>query len=504
MNDNLFYKEKDIFNEIDVPKDLDHLINSSMKSGGQKFINRKIKKGIKVVALLLISFIGVINISPEVANALEGVPVLGVVSKAVKFDWVEKSYDKGAYSKGVYKETIDGITLEIKEMVGDKENLRFEYEIKSKNKFDRIHLSPYPSSELNKINYQEEYDKVTEEMTVIMDEYIRIVDVENRDTEKYFNILKEKAEKRERMLEIEEEIHNEQLAYLEEEKGYINKLENHRYFVNGISAYGSYSKEKEGEDEANYFYISLDDNEYYSNKEGNKIEFSTFVNNIKGEEAKETEFKIELDLPQEVVDKFEKKVAINKIFKTHFGEIEIIDATSNITGTKITSKIKEENQYIRSFINPRLITESGEEIRLSHYYEGTLNDWRLNELSFDYSFENEKVIFKADGVRYNDSFEKRIAIYPKKKFMKANNYGGELLSLEGNRTEVRLLNIKALELTFDDENLKLTNKEVKTVDGKEYIYLTFEILDLEEDIVFFGTEVKVEYTPIEIEIDFNK
>mgnify|MGYP003398674508 FL=1 len=88
--------------------------------------------------------------------------------------------------------------------------------------------------------------------------------------------------------------------------------------------------------------------------------------------------------------------------------------------------------------------------------------------------------------------------------MKANNYGGELLSLEANRAEVRLLNIKALELTFDDENLKSINKEVKTVDGKEYIYLTFEILGLEEDIVFFGTEVKVEYTPIEIEIDFNK
>lgn len=507
MNNNLFDREKEIFNEIDIPNDLDDLINSSMKSGGRKFITRKINEGFKIAALLLISFIGVINISPEVANALEGVPVLGAVSKAVKFDWIEKSYDKGAYSKGGYKETIDGITFEITEIVGDKDNLRFEYEIKSKKDINNINFRFYSyGREGNSLNYDEEHNNIIDKLVKLNEEEYILISNEDYSSDKYISLIKEKAKLRERMLEIEKEILEEQLGFLEEENKRIYEIENNKYLVKSMGIYTEHSINEEG----SYFYLSLEENKDYLKNEGNKVSFYVDLSygEIEEEEEEVTSFEITIDLPKEVVDKFEKKVSINKSFDTYLGKIEIIEATTNITTTNIISKLKDNNpnegfSNDARLINPRLVKENGEEILIG-YNEGYLRSNDLNKNSFEYSSGGEKVIFKADGVIYGSGFEKRIAIYPKAGFIKANNYGAEVLSQEGSNLEIRLLNIKNLELTFDDEDLKLMNKEVKTVDGKEYIYLNVEVLDLNEEIVSFETEVKNSNFPIEIELDFTK
>lgn len=504
MDNNLFDKEKDIFNEINIPNDLDNLVNSSMKSGGRKFIIKKINKGVKIAALLVLSFIGVINISPQVASALEGVPVLGAVSKAVKFDWIQNSYDKGAYSKGVYKETIDGITFEIVEIVGDKENLRFEYEIKSKKDINKINLGFYPYRLAgSSLNYDEEHKNIISKLVKLREEEDLLRSNEDYSSEKYISITKEIAELRGQMLEIEKEILEEQLGFLEEENKRIYGIENHKYFVKSMGHTSNSIRE-----DKSYFYLSLEENKDYLKNEGNKVSFYVDLSHGDIGQKEVTSFEVTIDLPKEVVDKFEKKVAINKTFETHFGEIEIIEATTNITTTNIISKLKDNNpnegfSNDARLINPRLVKENGEEVLIGDH-ERYLSSNSLNKHSFEYSSGGEKIIFKADGVRYGSGFEKRIAIYPKDNFIKANNYGGELLNSEDNKLEVRLLNITGLELTFDDEDLSLINKEVKTIDGKEYIYLNLEVLDLNEDIVSFGTEVRNLSFPIEVELDFTR
>ena len=155
------------------------------------------------------------------------------------------------------------------------------------------------------------------------------------------------------------------------------------------------------------------------------------------------------------------------------------------------------------FINPRITDLEGNklDIELDVYRDENINGMIC--IHFDAGISEDKVIFKADGIDYGKNFENRISIYPKEGFLKNNNYGAELIDIDGHNFKVRMKSLDEIEFIFDDPNIRLISKEDVIVSEDSFIDLTLEIIDLNDDISSFGVNFKVKNQPIEIELNFK-
>lgn len=163
MNNDLFDKEKHSYENIKIPDNLDFLVKSTLK----KCKNRsKVKNIYKVGTTLVASFIIfvlIINLSPNVANAISNIPLVGKLSELVKFDkGLSNSIEHGLVKNLNIKEEKNGIVLNVNNVVGDWKRLWIEYKLENNNLYD-CNISVKTIDGLDNIKGMYGYDKFSGE-----------------------------------------------------------------------------------------------------------------------------------------------------------------------------------------------------------------------------------------------------------------------------------------------------------------------------------------------------
>lgn len=125
MNNKSLKKLKENYNNIEVPDNLESMINNTLNK--KKYINKKSLVSAASLAIL----VGSINIIPAFANSLESIPVIGNLVKVVRFS--NYSLNENGFDISIDTAKIDGLNNkkleeEInKELESDSKKLYNEY-----------------------------------------------------------------------------------------------------------------------------------------------------------------------------------------------------------------------------------------------------------------------------------------------------------------------------------------------------------------------------------------
>lgn len=95
------------------------------------------------MAAAIVVFVLLVNVSPSVALACEGIPILGDLAEAVRFsrslsDAVENEH----YQKINQQQTIDGVTVSVDYLIADKKGATILYHLVEPEHSDRLALVP--------------------------------------------------------------------------------------------------------------------------------------------------------------------------------------------------------------------------------------------------------------------------------------------------------------------------------------------------------------------------
>lgn len=150
MTNNLFDKEKNFINEIEVPNNLDDLINSAIKTGEKKLRVKNSFKASKILLSTFILFIIAINLSPSLSTIASNLPIIGRIAELLTMDkGLNNAIEEGLYQDINYEETINGITLKVSNIVGDYRSLYLEYLLEGIEKNDvRIKIRDKDNKEI--------------------------------------------------------------------------------------------------------------------------------------------------------------------------------------------------------------------------------------------------------------------------------------------------------------------------------------------------------------------
>ncbi|WP_425806206.1 DUF3298 domain-containing protein [Desulfitobacterium sp. Sab5] len=94
------------YDNVPIPKELDFVVHQSLKKGLRKLMFKE-SKGIIAIAAIFILFIGGINISPKMANALEEIPV--IKSLVHVFTFREYKHSAGTFNTDIKVPALDGL-----------------------------------------------------------------------------------------------------------------------------------------------------------------------------------------------------------------------------------------------------------------------------------------------------------------------------------------------------------------------------------------------------------
>lgn len=122
------------YEDIKVPEELEKNLRNTLRRNHKVKKIMQLNKGVGGIAVAIIAFIMIINLSPNIAYALEGVPV---INKLVKFVTLDKGL-KNVVSKGkIQKINVtaedNGAKVIVNSIAGDNLKLWIDYDLKGDN-----------------------------------------------------------------------------------------------------------------------------------------------------------------------------------------------------------------------------------------------------------------------------------------------------------------------------------------------------------------------------------
>lgn len=130
MSNSYFYDNKMKYENIEIPKELEFMVNRTLKKGrAKRRIKTIYKYGIGLVSTFLV-FVSLVNIFPTVAYAMSKIPALNKLVELVTFD---KGFDNavkdGLVKEINFEEEQNGIKLKVNTVAGDWKRLWIGYEM---------------------------------------------------------------------------------------------------------------------------------------------------------------------------------------------------------------------------------------------------------------------------------------------------------------------------------------------------------------------------------------
>lgn len=133
-----FNNMKDIFNSIEVPKEIDFVIEAAIKKG-KNHRKHGFLRPLAIAAACIIVFIASINVSPAFANMIGGIPGLSSLVKLVSFDKGLYSATGNGFIMEINKSAVDkGITLTINNAILDRRKLVIEYTVETAEAYNGL------------------------------------------------------------------------------------------------------------------------------------------------------------------------------------------------------------------------------------------------------------------------------------------------------------------------------------------------------------------------------
>lgn len=133
-----FKNMKDDFNNIEIPKEIDFIIEAAIKKG-KKHKKYKFFKPSIIAAACIIAFVTSINLSPAFANILGGIPGLSNLVKLVSFDKGLYSAVGNGFTMEINKSAVDkDIKFTISNAILDRRKLVIEYTIETTGEYDDL------------------------------------------------------------------------------------------------------------------------------------------------------------------------------------------------------------------------------------------------------------------------------------------------------------------------------------------------------------------------------
>lgn len=184
----------------------------------------------------------------------------------------------------------------------------------------------------------------------------------------------------------------------------------------------------------------------------------------------------------------------NNIIKTEVGDIEIKSINTSKTRTSLSFTLNSQEYDFVKFENPVLMDSKGNEYNLSSSYLITDN-YGNNNVDFEGEVKDNNLIFKCDGIFYDEKYGKKLIVDLNNKIVKDNEYNTTFESYENNILKLKTENVEDIEFERESKEYEFISK---ATDGKEVsdnLYNRGQIIN-SFDIVDEGNGI------IEIDIDF--
>lgn len=130
MDKKYFEDEKLQYENIDIPEELDFMVNKTLKEGRMKRKRRIIYKCTSGIAASFLTFVLLVNIFPRVAYAASLIPGLDKLVELITFDkGFTNAVDEGLTKEMNYIEEKDGVKLIVNGLAGDYKRLWISYDL---------------------------------------------------------------------------------------------------------------------------------------------------------------------------------------------------------------------------------------------------------------------------------------------------------------------------------------------------------------------------------------
>lgn len=130
MSNSYFCDDKLKYENIEIPEELEFMVNKTLKKGREKRRFKTIYKyGIGLLSTFLV-FVLVVNMFPTVAYAMSKVPGLNKLVELVNFDkGFDNAVEEGLIKEVNFEEEQNGVKLKVNTIAGDWKRLWIGYEI---------------------------------------------------------------------------------------------------------------------------------------------------------------------------------------------------------------------------------------------------------------------------------------------------------------------------------------------------------------------------------------
>lgn len=447
MDRNYFEDEKLQYENIDIPEELDFIVNKTLKEGRRVRNRKKAYKWTSGIAASFLAFVLLVNMFPKVAYAASLIPGLGKLVELVTFDkGFTNAIDSGLSKELNYVEEKEGVKLIINGLVGDYKALWVDYELIGNDLYDMdVRVKDSETGEDIPVGISFNYKEVgkTEDGYLVISflEYIENFDLEIKVGKK--------------------EVNNESITI-------ADKLAKEEYI-----------------EEETYF-------------ERNNIEYLTTFN-------------VPITLEKEVFGNILKEIKIdNYLIYTEVGNIIIDKIESSKTRIVMTFNLEDDKYQFMDFKNPRLIDDKGNIYdRASFYFSKDGANNICIEFTGEIYEDIKSLEFICDGIYYIDRNGLKIKVNLVDGYVEENPFGIEFDSYEGGILTLRATNVESLQfseiLGENGENVILTegmsaysndNGEINEI--KNYIRIIDE--DLEEIDLEIYRILKDKTNPVEIDL----
>lgn len=161
MSKDYFNKEKQDYENIEIPKDLDFIVRKTLKEGRNKRRNKVILNISTVAAGIFIVFTLAVNLFPKVAYAASLIPGVNKLVELVTWDkGFNNAIDEGLTQEINFEEEKEGITLKVESLAGDWKKLWINYSINDgSGKINDSNGMPRYNAEIN-VKLPKQYKEV--------------------------------------------------------------------------------------------------------------------------------------------------------------------------------------------------------------------------------------------------------------------------------------------------------------------------------------------------------
>lgn len=431
MGKKYFEDEKLEYENIDIPEELDFMINKTLKEGRAKRKRRMIYKCTGGIVASFLTFVLLVNIFPKVAYAASLIPGLDKLVELITFDkGFTNAVDKGLTKEMSYIEEKDGVKLIVNGLAGDYKRLWISYDLIGSDNYivEAKFINKNTGEEIpSMISFSGYNGEETESayLEIGFTEYIEEFDLELKVGKKEFKNSEAKV--------------GEVLSENEYESSFF---------------------ERENIDYITTFNVPI------------KLEKEIFGNVLK--EIEISDNIIETEAGDIVIDKIEtSKTRIVMKFNL---ESEIYDFMSFKNPTLVDNK---GNKYVSSssFI-------SGDDLGNKYLeFEGELDEG-IKTLKFT-----------CDGVYYANKNDRNIKVNLEREYIEKNNYNIEFISYRNNILILKAKDIEGLtfegvfdeagELIISSDGTSLTSDNGENYELKSYIKIENDNLDEIELKIFW-------------------